>query len=360
MKLKSSRARHSGGASWNTARKASAHRSARGPRRRVAGTSPAAEANAGYRSAVTDFETSTRKGAETEQLTSQMREAIERLIVAAAPAENLSEEARREAVQARADLERLMRELQNAQQRLRATAGKAHAMAMLAIQREDEYQRLSSRLLHLQDEERKRFATDLHDSTAQRLAALTMSLDVVEAAKRGLDARSRRALGQCRALADQCSREVRTLAHLLHPPLLDETGLLAAVRWYIAGFIERSGVRVDFDVRGVGRLPGPVETALFRVVQEGLTNIHRHASTSTASIRLTSSAGAVVLDIQDQGHGLRDHPTMPPGTRFPEILGVGIQGMRERIRQLGGTFDIEFTQTGTTIHVVVPFNTGTP
>ena len=212
----------------------------------------------------------------------------------------------------------------------------------------------------MQDEERKRFAIDLHDSTAQRLAALTMNLDVVEAAEDVLDARSRRALAQSRALADQCSREVRTLAYLLHPPLLDEAGLLAAVRWYVAGFMERSGIRVDFEVHEVGRLPGPIETALFRVVQEGLTNIHRHASTPNASIRLTSTAGAVVLDIQDQGRGLRDHPTLRPGTRLPEILGVGIQGMRERIRQLGGTFDIEFTDTGTTVHVAVPLNAGAP
>lgn len=329
MKLKSSRARHSGGASRNTDRKASARRRATRPRhQRVAGAGAATKANDEHRHAVAGFEKSTRNGAE--------------------------------AGDARADLERLMRELQNAQQRLTAAARKAQAMATLARRREGEYQRLSSRLLHLQDEERKRFAIDLHDSIAQPLAALTMNLDVVEAAEDVLDVRSRRALAQSRALADQCSREVRTMAYLLHPPLLDEAGLLGAVRWYIAGFIERSGVRVDFDVRQVGRLPGLVETALFRVVQEGLTNIHRHASTSTASIRLTRRAGAVVLDIQDQGHGLRGRPTMPLGsTRLPEILGVGIQGMRERIRQLGGTFDIEFTRTGTTIHVVVPLNAGT-
>jgi signal transduction histidine kinase len=212
----------------------------------------------------------------------------------------------------------------------------------------------------MQDEERRRLARDLHDSTGQLLAALTVNLDLIGGARNVLGTRLRRALAQSRALADQCSREVRTLAYLLHPPLLDEAGLLAAVRWYVAGFMERSGIRVDFEVHEVGRLSGPIETALFRVVQEGLTNIHRHASTPNASIRLTSSAGAVVLDIQDQGRGLRDHPTLRPGTRLPEILGVGIQGMRERIRQLGGTFDIEFTDTGTTVHVAVPLDAGTP
>jgi two-component system NarL family sensor kinase len=196
----------------------------------------------------------------------------------------------------------------------------------------------------------------LHDSTAQRLAALRMNLDMVEAAEGVLDVRSRRALARSRSLAEQCSREVRTMAYLLHPPLLEEAGLRAAVQWYVAGFMERSGIRVDLDVRALGRFPEPGETALFRVVQEGLTNVHRHASTSTASIRLTSGPGAVVLDIRDQGRGLRDHPTLRRGARVPEILGVGIQGMRERIRQLGGTFDIEFTDNGTTVHVAVPLN----
>jgi two-component system, NarL family, sensor kinase len=318
------------------------------------------EASVKYRGAEAAPETSILTGAEAERLMGQMQEANERLIVAAVRAQNLSDEARLDAGQARANFERLMRELHDAQQRLTAAANRAHAMAVEARQREAEYQRLSSRLLQLQDEERKRLAIDLHDSTAQRLAALTMNLDVVEAAEDALDVRSRRALAQSRALADQCSREVRTLAYLLHPPLLDEAGLLAAVRWYVAGFMERSGIRVDFEAHEVGRLPGPIETALFRVVQEGLTNIHRHASTPNASIRLTSTAGAVVLDIQDQGRGLRDDPTLPPGTRVPEILGVGIQGMRQRIRQLGGTFDIEFTDTGTTVHVTVPLNAGAP
>jgi two-component system, NarL family, sensor kinase len=362
MKLKSSRSRRPGGASRNTDRKASAPRRTTPPRhQRVAAAGTATDANDDeHRHAVAGSEASPRNGAEAEQLIGQMRDANERLILAAGRAENLSDDARVEAGDARADLERLMRELQDAQQRLTAAARKAQAMAALAKRREREYQRLSIRLLHLQDEERKRFAIDLHDSTAQHLAALTMNLDVLEAADDLLDVRSRRALAQSRALADQCSREVRTMAYLLHPPLLDEAGLLPAVRWYIAGFIERSGVRVDFDAREVGRMPGLVETALFRVVQEGLTNVRRHASTSTASIRLTRRAAAVVLDIQDQGHGLRDHPTMPPGgAPLPEMLGVGIQGMRERIRQLGGTFDIEFTHTGTTIHVVVPLNAGT-
>lgn len=183
-----------------------------------------------------------------------------------------------------------------------------------------------------------------------------MNLDVVGQATKALDARSRRALAESRSLADQSAREVRTLAYLLHPPLLDEVGLVSAVRWYAEGYTKRSGIQVVADLADVGRLPPPIETALFRVVQESLTNVHRHASTSTASIRLAVTAGVVALEIHDDGHERRDRPAHQAGPLHPETLGVGIQGMRERIRQLGGTFDIEFTKNGTTVRVSVPLN----
>ena len=228
------------------------------------------------------------------------------------------------------------------------------------MEREEEYRQLSSRLLTLQDEERRRLALDLHDSTAQRLAALIMNLDMVDANRKALDLRSRRALAESRSLAEQCCRQVRTLTYLLHPPLLDERGLLAAVRWYVEGFTKRSGIQVVTDLAEVERLPRSIETALFRVVQESLTNVHRHASTTTASIRLRTTADAVALEIQDQGHGLRDQLPQEDGTVLPATLGVGIQGMRERIRQLGGTFDVEFTDSGTMVRVCVPLDSDTP
>jgi two-component system, NarL family, sensor kinase len=131
------------------------------------------------------------------------------------------------------------------------------------------------------------------------------------------------------------------------------------VRWYAEGFANRSGIHVAMDLGEIGRLPGPVETALFRVVQEALTNVHRHALTTTASIRLTATADAVALDIHDEGHGLCDPVTHEHGT-LRETLGVGIQGMRERVRQLGGTFDVEFRDTGTTVRVRVPMDRDTP
>ena len=305
-------------------------------------------------------EASAHIGTEVERLMGQMREANERLIVAAVHTQNQSDEAHAEAARARADLDDLMRQLRDANEQLSAAAAQAHTMAEEAAQREEQYRQLSSRLLTLQDEERRRLALDLHDSAGQCLAALIMNLDVVGGATNALDARSRRALAEGRSLAEQCSREVRTLAYLLHPPLLDEAGLLSAVRWYAEGFTKRSGIHVVMDLGEVGRLPAPIERALFRVVQESLTNVHRHASTMTASIRLTATADAVVLDIQDNGHGLRDPLTQETGTLPPGMLGVGIQGMRERIRQLGGIFDVEFADRGTTVRVYVPLNKDTP
>ena len=298
-------------------------------------------------------ETSSQTRGEVWRLMDQMREANERLIVAAIHSQDLSDEALTEAAQAKAVVENLMNQLKGANEQLAANAVQAHRMAEEAGQRQEEYRQLSSRLLTLQDEERRRLALDLHDSTAQRLSALIMNLDMLEGTKTMLDAQSRRALAESRALAERCAREVRTLAYLLHPPLLDEAGLVSAVRWFAEGFKKRSGIHVVMDLGEVGRLQGPIETALFRVVQESLTNAHRHASTTTVSIRLTAAADTVALDIQDRGHGLRvtQHGPLVPGT-----LGVGIQGMRERVRQLGGTFDIEFTNKGTRVHVCVPLN----
>jgi signal transduction histidine kinase len=250
----------------------------------------------------------------------------------------------------------LMRQVRDAHERLAAAVAHAHTMAEHAARRQEEYQQLSGRLLTLQDEERRRVAIDLHESTGQRLAALTMNLDLVERAGKALDARSRRVLAESRSLAAQCAQEVRTFAYLLHPPLLDEVGLVSAMRWYAEGFTTRSGVQVVMNVGDVGRLPRPIETALFRIVQESLTNVHRHASTSMASIRLMSTADTVVLEIQDQGRGLRDDLRSEHGALLPATLGVGIQGMRERIRQLGGLFDVEFTDQGTTVRVSVPWS----
>lgn len=289
-----------------------------------------------------------------ERLLGQVRDANEQLVVSAVRAQNLSDEAHADAALAKTELEHLIDKMQDANERLFAASEQARTLENEARGREAAYRRLSGRLLHLQDEERRRVARDLHDSTAQRLAALIMNLDFIEGTTNSFGGRVRLALAECRDLASQCSQDVRTLAYLLHPPLLDEAGLPSAVRWYVEGFTKRSGIEVHQDLGDIGRLPGPIETALFRVVQESLTNVHRHASSATASIGLVRAADAVALEVHDCGRGFRDELKQPDGTLRPETLGVGISGMRERITQLGGTFDIAFDDQGTTVRVRVP------
>jgi signal transduction histidine kinase len=290
---------------------------------------------------------------DVDRLMGQMREANERLVVAAIRAQNQSDEARTDATQARAELDSLMSELEDANERLRAVAAEAQAMADQAVEREEEYRRLSNRLLTLQDDERRRLALVLHDTVAQDLAVLGMNLDLLERDAPALDAPSLQILAESRSLVDTCSREVRMHAYLLHPPLLDEAGLLSAVRLFAQGFTRRSGIKVVMALADIGRLPAPIEVALFRVVQESLANVHRHAHADSVSIRLATTADGVFLEIRDQGRGLRDDRPQPRG-RLAARTGVGIQGMRERISQLNGTFEIEFSEKGTVVRARVP------
>jgi len=212
---------------------------------------------------------------------------------------------------------------------------------------------LSGRLLQLQDRERRRIAMELHDSTAQTLAALAMNLALVKKSESRLDAVARRALDAALRLADQSSQEIRTLSYLLHPPLLDEMGLVSALRAYAQGFADRSGIDLSCDLpKGVERLPRDVETALFRVAQESLTNIHRHSGSRKAKIRLRRDDHRAELEIRDYGRGI------PRGVLESESdvqgIGVGLPGMRARVRQLGGSFDVRSGDRGATIRVSLP------
>jgi two-component system, NarL family, sensor kinase len=217
---------------------------------------------------------------------------------------------------------------------------------------------LSGRLLKLQDEERRHLARELHDTTVQALTALVLNLTALETSAPTLDAKSCNRLSDSLALAEQCAREVRTLSYLLHPPLLDEVGLGAAVRHYVEGFAQRSGLQVALDLPcELGRLPGDAETALFRVVQESLTNIHRHSGSRQARVRLACPASEVRLEVEDGGKGI------PPEIRedtngTASGLGVGILGMRERLRQLGGQLEIHSNGHGTTVRAVLPLPGG--
>jgi len=209
---------------------------------------------------------------------------------------------------------------------------------------------LTARLLHLQDEERRRIARELHDSLGQIIAALSMNLAAVEADIARLK-KTASTVADSAALVNDLSTGIRTISYLLHPPALDEAGLSSALRWYIEGFVERSKIKVHLDFpRDFVRLPRDLETAIFRVVQECLTNIHRHSESPLARIRIRQSAGRVHIEVEDQGRGI-------PAEKMTEILsrgapGVGIRGMRERLRQLGGSLEIRSDGPGKGTKVV--------
>ncbi len=216
---------------------------------------------------------------------------------------------------------------------------------------------LAGRLLLAQDDERRRIAQLLHETTAQDLAALKMLLARASRTSDRLGDSDRQAIDESISLAEKSMTDVRTLSYLLHPPFLDEAGLISAVRWYAAGFAERSGITVTLDLpESFERLALDTETALFRIVQESLMNVHRHAGTKTAGIRLRRDAGALVLEIEDQGHGIPE-ASLEHITRGGGAAGVGIPGMSERIEQLGGSLEIASSDrgtTGTTVRVRLP------
>jgi PAS domain S-box-containing protein len=212
---------------------------------------------------------------------------------------------------------------------------------------------LTTQLLQLQDEERRRIGRELHDGLAQTVLAVNLSLAQVRQSIEPLNESAEKSLLKARSLMGQMSREIRTLSFLLHPPLLDELGLVSALKEYILGFSERSGIDTRFYLLSdFGRLPQPVETALFRVVQESLTNIQRHSGSSSAKIRLRREFSTVVLEVTDFGHGM---PTPSNGSPpSGEIrLGVGVPGMRERISQLGGRLEIDSSSAGTTVRATI-------
>jgi PAS domain S-box-containing protein len=218
-------------------------------------------------------------------------------------------------------------------------------------QAQQDVQDLSANLLTAQDEERRRIARELHDSTAQTLTALLLNLNRL--ARTGkLDENARALTEASTALVNQVHSEIRTLSYLLHPPLLDELGLAAALTWYVDGFSERSGIKVKSAISpDLGRLDGSLEMALFRVVQEGLGNVHRHSGSKFASVRLERSPTELVLTISDSGSGMRS--STGPNDQ-PHSLGVGIAGMKARLRQLGGKLVIQSDVSGTRITAIVP------
>jgi len=213
---------------------------------------------------------------------------------------------------------------------------------------------LSARLLKLQDEERRRIARDLHDTTGQKIAVLSMTLDRLAKLVDTRKADVKDALAESRDVVGKIGEEIRTLSYLLHPPLLDECGLASAVLWYAEGFKKRSGIHLSVSIdEELVRLTSDAETALFRVLQESLTNVHRYSGSPSAEIRIFQSASKVHLEIVDHGKGVKAGTERPAFAGAP-TLGVGIPGMRERIRQLGGQLEVEFSNEGTRVYASLP------
>ena len=215
---------------------------------------------------------------------------------------------------------------------------------------------LSARLLHSQDEERRRIARELHDSTAQTLSALALNFALLR--KESPSPKALALIAESQALANQAATDVRNLSHFLHPPDLDAIGLLPAVRWYASRYSERTQIKLELDLPAdTGPLPPEVQLALFRVMQEGLNNVHRHSGSPTAMVKIARGNGAVMLEVRDQGRGLPREIVEHNEADIPN-LGVGLAGMRARIRQLGGRFEIASTNPGTTLRATVPLKKG--
>jgi signal transduction histidine kinase len=215
---------------------------------------------------------------------------------------------------------------------------------------EEAIRRLSGRLLRVQDDERRRIARELHDTVAQNLAGVRMNLGVMQ---RLGDGRTAAAVDDSITATDDAIAQVRTLSYLLHPPMIDQAGLPTALRWYVDGFERRGGIKTELQiVNDLGRVSRDVETSVFRIVQESLTNIQRHSGSTTARILLRRYADHLLIEIADDGRGL------PPQVRddLDALLasGVGIAGINERVHELGGTMKIDSSDNGTTLRVTLP------
>ena len=221
---------------------------------------------------------------------------------------------------------------------------------------------LSRHLLRSQDEERRRIGRELHDSLGQSLAVLKMNLDTLdmEVAAQEKDGAVSKMLKQCLTLADDILREVRTISYLLYPPMLEEMGLKSAIAWYLDGFSKRSNIHAKLEAESdFGRLPTEVELALFRILQESLTNIHRHSGSPTAEIRLYSENGLALMEIKDRGKGIPPKLLEQSGEDWMGSLGVGLRGMNERMRQLGGKLEVSSSERGTVVVASIPVENAT-
>lgn len=209
--------------------------------------------------------------------------------------------------------------------------------------------RLSAQVLSLQDFERRRIARELHDSLGQYLTALKINVDILKTSPGLSDLWT-----QAEQLMERCMTEVRTLSYLLHPPMMDAVGLASTVRWYGKGFAERSGIKVKLDIpQDLPRQSDALELALFRVLQEALTNVHRHSGASAAEVSILHDAEQIILEVRDNGRGIPAEQ-VASFNRMSALMGVGLTGMRERVRELGGKMELESNGGGTSLRVTMP------
>jgi PAS domain S-box-containing protein len=223
------------------------------------------------------------------------------------------------------------------------------------MQKDKSLRDLTAHLLRTQDEERKRIGRDLHDTLGQGVTAMKICLDTLASGLEPKDTAIRQQVTQCVELAEECVKEVRTISYLLYPPMLEEMGLRSAIPWYLEGFTARSGIQASFDVpTDCGRLSRDTELALFRVLQESLTNVHRHSGSQTAHVKLSTNGGMAILEIRDEGTGVPATILEGSGESWQRAIGVGLRGMKERLGQLGGTLEISSTEHGATVTAIVP------
>jgi PAS domain S-box-containing protein len=256
----------------------------------------------------------------------------------------------------RKQIERALRE---SEERYRALAGALDIQVQFRTQeleqRNSELRELSGRLMASQDVERRHIARELHDSAGQTLAALGMQLGRISKDAQNDPAQFAKDVHEAEELVQHLTQEIRTTSYLLHPPLLDESGISSALSWYVKGLAERSSLEIDLKVpANFGRLPSDMELLIFRLVQESVTNIHRHSGSKTALIRIEREENTVHLRIEDQGRGMSPE-------RLTEIqshgTGIGIRGMSERVRHFRGDLVIESNGSGTRVHAIIPLTT---
>lgn len=264
----------------------------------------------------------------------------------------LAERGRRALRQVEAARQTLEHRVHERTQELQVALSKLQEEMNVRAEADEARRKLSARMLKIQDEERRRIARELHDSMGQTLAALKMTVSPLSNAALGMPASKR--FEEVNALIDEAIRQTRTVAHLLHPPMLDELGFASAASWYVNGFARRSGIEVKLELPEDQRFPEATELTLFRVLQESMTNILRHSGSKKAEVCLEIRGRVLILSVKDYGKGIT-HERLTRFMNTGSDVGVGLGGMRERVRDLGGKLELQNHGAGTTVRVTLPF-----